>query len=191
MFGFFPALNIVTDEFIELIRKRRTDFTVRGFEELAYRMGLESESSTRSPFPALFRIRIRIRRLTVSFAFLIRVFCVSSRNNACHLAPLRRHVHADPGTSPGLPETGLQQHAHRETGGGAQDSLHGAARRLLRPAALEAAADIRVQAGDRERGHHIQVSTFFRPLLIVDARRAVELSRRAAVRRDPLRALDR
>ncbi|XP_011255244.1 ecdysone 20-monooxygenase isoform X1 [Camponotus floridanus] len=42
VFGFFPALNIVTDGFIDLIRKRRADFTVKGFEELAYRMGLES-----------------------------------------------------------------------------------------------------------------------------------------------------
>lgn len=46
VFGFFPALNIVTDGFIDLIRKRRADFTVKGFEELAYRMGLESKSST-------------------------------------------------------------------------------------------------------------------------------------------------
>ncbi|XP_070166736.1 cytochrome P450 family 24 subfamily A member shade isoform X1 [Polyergus mexicanus] len=42
VFGFFPALNIVTDGFIDLIRKRRAEFTVKGFEELAYRMGLES-----------------------------------------------------------------------------------------------------------------------------------------------------
>ncbi|XP_012230976.1 ecdysone 20-monooxygenase isoform X2 [Linepithema humile] len=43
VFGFFPALNIVTDGFIDLIRKRRAgSTTVRGFEELAYRMGLES-----------------------------------------------------------------------------------------------------------------------------------------------------
>ncbi|KAI4472243.1 hypothetical protein M0802_017019 [Mischocyttarus mexicanus] len=40
--GFFPALNIVCDGFIELIRKRRTMFGVVGFEELAYKMGLES-----------------------------------------------------------------------------------------------------------------------------------------------------
>nr|XP_050859270.1 ecdysone 20-monooxygenase isoform X3 [Vespula vulgaris] len=40
--GFFPALNIVCDGFIELIRKRRTMFGIAGFEELAYRMGLES-----------------------------------------------------------------------------------------------------------------------------------------------------
>lgn len=46
VFGFFPALNIVTDGFIDLIRKRRAEFTVKGFEELAYRMGLESKSST-------------------------------------------------------------------------------------------------------------------------------------------------
>lgn len=47
VFGFFPALNIVTDGFIDLIRERRVScFTVRGFEELAYRMGLESKSST-------------------------------------------------------------------------------------------------------------------------------------------------
>jgi len=46
VFGFFPALNIVTDGFIDLIRKRRADFTVKGFEELAYRMGLESKSLT-------------------------------------------------------------------------------------------------------------------------------------------------
>ncbi|XP_036144543.1 ecdysone 20-monooxygenase isoform X4 [Monomorium pharaonis] len=43
VFGFFPALNIVTDGFIDLIRERRASrFTVRGFEELAYKMGLES-----------------------------------------------------------------------------------------------------------------------------------------------------
>ncbi|XP_020293593.1 ecdysone 20-monooxygenase [Pseudomyrmex gracilis] len=43
VFGFFPALNIVTDGFIELIRKRRSgSTTVAGFEELAYKMGLES-----------------------------------------------------------------------------------------------------------------------------------------------------
>lgn len=45
VFGFFPALNIVTDEFIDLIRERRINSTVRGFEELAYRMGLESKAS--------------------------------------------------------------------------------------------------------------------------------------------------
>lgn len=44
VFGFFPALNIVTDGFIDLIRERRaSSFIVRGFEELAYRMGLESK----------------------------------------------------------------------------------------------------------------------------------------------------
>lgn len=41
--GFFPALNGVTDDFIELIRDRRGGNTVVGFEELAYRIGLESE----------------------------------------------------------------------------------------------------------------------------------------------------
>lgn len=47
VFGFFPALNIVTDGFIDLIRERRAShFTVRGFEELAYRMGLESKLPT-------------------------------------------------------------------------------------------------------------------------------------------------
>ncbi|KAG7204184.1 hypothetical protein KM043_002021 [Ampulex compressa] len=40
--GFFPALNVVTDGFIDLIRQRRTGCTIMGFEELAYRMGLES-----------------------------------------------------------------------------------------------------------------------------------------------------
>ncbi|XP_011504175.1 PREDICTED: ecdysone 20-monooxygenase isoform X2 [Ceratosolen solmsi marchali] len=40
--GFFPALNGVTDDFIDLIRSRRTGCSVIGFEELAYRMGLES-----------------------------------------------------------------------------------------------------------------------------------------------------
>ncbi|CAL7949455.1 unnamed protein product [Xylocopa violacea] len=40
--GFFPALNIVADSFIDLIRQRRTGYEVAGFEELAYKMGLES-----------------------------------------------------------------------------------------------------------------------------------------------------
>ncbi|KAK1116630.1 hypothetical protein K0M31_018249 [Melipona bicolor] len=40
--GFFPALNVVADSFIELIRRRRTGCKVTGFEELAYKMGLES-----------------------------------------------------------------------------------------------------------------------------------------------------
>ncbi|XP_053984395.1 ecdysone 20-monooxygenase isoform X1 [Hylaeus volcanicus] len=40
--GFFPALNIVADSFIDLIRRRRTGDKVAGFEELAYKMGLES-----------------------------------------------------------------------------------------------------------------------------------------------------
>ncbi|XP_043255553.1 ecdysone 20-monooxygenase isoform X1 [Colletes gigas] len=40
--GFFPALNIVADSFIDLIRRRRTGHKVAGFEELAYKMGLES-----------------------------------------------------------------------------------------------------------------------------------------------------
>ncbi|XP_032454671.1 cytochrome P450 314A1 isoform X1 [Nasonia vitripennis] len=40
--GFFPALNGVTDDFVDLIRNRRTGCNVIGFEELAYRMGLES-----------------------------------------------------------------------------------------------------------------------------------------------------
>ncbi|XP_015112054.1 ecdysone 20-monooxygenase isoform X2 [Diachasma alloeum] len=40
--GFFPALNRVADEFINLIRIRRVNDKIEGFEELAYRMGLES-----------------------------------------------------------------------------------------------------------------------------------------------------
>ncbi|XP_006570230.2 cytochrome P450 314A1 isoform X3 [Apis mellifera] len=40
--GFFPALNIVADSFIELIRRQRVGYKVTGFEELAYKMGLES-----------------------------------------------------------------------------------------------------------------------------------------------------
>ncbi|XP_058792402.1 ecdysone 20-monooxygenase isoform X2 [Phymastichus coffea] len=40
--GFFPALNGVTDDFIDLIRNQRTGCSLRAFEELAYRMGLES-----------------------------------------------------------------------------------------------------------------------------------------------------
>ncbi|CAK9822867.1 Ecdysone 20-monooxygenase [Anthophora retusa] len=40
--GFFPALNIVADSFVDLIRRRRTGYKVVGFEELAYKMGLES-----------------------------------------------------------------------------------------------------------------------------------------------------
>ncbi|XP_076166404.1 cytochrome P450 family 24 subfamily A member shade isoform X2 [Ptiloglossa arizonensis] len=40
--GFFPALNIVADSFVDLIRRRRTGHLVAGFEELAYKMGLES-----------------------------------------------------------------------------------------------------------------------------------------------------
>ena len=41
--GFFPALNGVTDDFIELIRNQRKNERVVNFEELAYRIGLESE----------------------------------------------------------------------------------------------------------------------------------------------------
>nr|XP_031825344.1 ecdysone 20-monooxygenase [Nomia melanderi] len=40
--GFFPALNVVADSFVDLIRRRRTGYKVTGFEELAYKMGLES-----------------------------------------------------------------------------------------------------------------------------------------------------
>ncbi|XP_076235574.1 cytochrome P450 family 24 subfamily A member shade [Calliopsis andreniformis] len=41
--GFFPALNVVSDLFVDLIRWRRTaGYEVTGFEELAYKMGLES-----------------------------------------------------------------------------------------------------------------------------------------------------
>ncbi|XP_043277913.1 ecdysone 20-monooxygenase isoform X2 [Venturia canescens] len=40
--GFFPALNQVSDDFINLIRVRRSGDDVTGFEEIAYRMGLES-----------------------------------------------------------------------------------------------------------------------------------------------------
>ncbi|XP_043582585.1 ecdysone 20-monooxygenase isoform X2 [Bombus pyrosoma] len=40
--GFFPALNTAADSFIQLIRRRRTGYEVIGFEELAYKMGLES-----------------------------------------------------------------------------------------------------------------------------------------------------
>ncbi|XP_012286900.1 ecdysone 20-monooxygenase [Orussus abietinus] len=40
--GFLPALNRVTDDFVDLIRNRRTGTAVHAFEELAYRMGLES-----------------------------------------------------------------------------------------------------------------------------------------------------
>ena len=43
--GFVPPLNGVTDNFIDLIRSRRNAaFAVSGFEEIAYRMGLESKS---------------------------------------------------------------------------------------------------------------------------------------------------
>lgn len=77
----------------------------------------------------------------------------------CLVPFVLRYVHADPGTSLGLPKAGFQQHSHNEISGSGQDSLHGLARRLLRPAALEAATDIRVQTANRERGHYIQVST--------------------------------
>ncbi|XP_051166696.1 ecdysone 20-monooxygenase isoform X1 [Leptopilina boulardi] len=40
--GFFPALNNVTNEFIDLIRSRRSGSKIHGFEDIAYRMGLES-----------------------------------------------------------------------------------------------------------------------------------------------------
>ncbi|XP_034943932.1 ecdysone 20-monooxygenase [Chelonus insularis] len=40
--GFFPALNQVADDFINLIRVRRTGNNIIGFEDLAYKMGLES-----------------------------------------------------------------------------------------------------------------------------------------------------
>ncbi|XP_012150012.2 cytochrome P450 family 24 subfamily A member shade isoform X2 [Megachile rotundata] len=41
--GFFPALNVVADSFVDLIRRQRTmGYKVTGFEELAYKMGLES-----------------------------------------------------------------------------------------------------------------------------------------------------
>lgn len=43
VFSFFPALNIVADDFIELIRKGRTGSTVKSFEDIAYRVGLESK----------------------------------------------------------------------------------------------------------------------------------------------------
>lgn len=41
--GFVPALNQVSDDFINLIRVLRSGDDVTGFKELAYRMGLESE----------------------------------------------------------------------------------------------------------------------------------------------------
>lgn len=66
-------------------------------------------------------------------------------------------MHADSGTSSGLPKARFQQHAHNKISGSNQDSLHGLARRLLRPTALEVATDIHVQAANRERGHYIQV----------------------------------
>lgn len=40
--GFLPALNQVVDDFVCLIRQQRRSNVVTGFEELAYRMGLES-----------------------------------------------------------------------------------------------------------------------------------------------------
>lgn len=75
----------------------------------------------------------------------------------CLVPFVLRYVHADPGTSPRIPKARFQQHAHNEISGSGQDSLHGLARCLLRPAALEAATDIRVQTANRERGHYIQV----------------------------------
>jgi len=64
-------------------------------------------------------------------------------------------VHTNPGTSSRLPKAGFQQQAHNEISGSGQDSLHGLTRRFLRPAALEAATDIRIQAANRERGHYL------------------------------------
>lgn len=43
--GFLPALNQVADDFIGLINEQKKIDVVTGFEELAYRMGLESESN--------------------------------------------------------------------------------------------------------------------------------------------------
>ncbi|XP_033216007.1 ecdysone 20-monooxygenase isoform X2 [Belonocnema kinseyi] len=40
--GFFPILNEVTNKFMDLIRSRRIECKIDGFEEIAYRMGLES-----------------------------------------------------------------------------------------------------------------------------------------------------
>lgn len=56
----------------------------------------------------------------------------------------RRYMYTDPGSSLGFLKTRFQQHAHNEISGSGQDSLYGFARRLLRLAALEVAADIRV-----------------------------------------------
>ncbi|XP_008543665.1 ecdysone 20-monooxygenase [Microplitis demolitor] len=40
--GFFPALNQVSDELIQLIKHLRTGSTISSFEDIAYKVGLES-----------------------------------------------------------------------------------------------------------------------------------------------------
>lgn len=100
--------------------------------------------------------------LTERESVLVRVFrCYNFRLVTwiirCLVPFVLRYVHTDPGTSPRLPKARFQQHAHNEISGSSQDSLHGLARCLLRPTALEAATNIRVQTANRERGHYIQV----------------------------------
>lgn len=129
--GFFPALNIVADSFIELIRRQRVGYKVTGFEELAYKMGLESKIYPSSMefyrfYPSLYRSR-------------------------------SRYLHFDPRSTSRFLETRLEQRACDATGGSCQDTLHRLAGCLLRIAALEIVTNLCVQTADRERGHYIQV----------------------------------
>lgn len=66
-------------------------------------------------------------------------------------------MHIDPGSTPRLLKTRLEQRARDETGGSREDTLHRLAGRILRIAALEIVTDLCVQAADRERGRYIQV----------------------------------
>ncbi|XP_011631403.1 ecdysone 20-monooxygenase isoform X3 [Pogonomyrmex barbatus] len=81
VFGFFPALNIVTDKFIDLIRERRaTRSTVRGFEELAYRMGLESTCTLILGRHLGFLNPDSNSRLTTRLAEAVRIHFTASRD---------------------------------------------------------------------------------------------------------------
>ncbi|OXU19788.1 hypothetical protein TSAR_004071 [Trichomalopsis sarcophagae] len=78
--GFFPALNGVTDDFVDLIRNRRTGCNVIGFEELAYRMGLESTCMLMLGRHLGFLKPESVGTLTNKLAEAVRMHFVASRD---------------------------------------------------------------------------------------------------------------
>ena len=111
VFGFFPALNQVSDDFINLIRDRRIGNDVKGFEDLAYKMGLESECFYHASIQTdLFFFFIHASSflffVPTAFGIICPKLCGLLLPVSIYLIFLQnlfRHMHSDIGQTSGLP----------------------------------------------------------------------------------------